>query len=275
MSPDKDSLDSGAADKDAVAGDTEGAIDWEKKAAEFESGVAEAQKSLADFKVEAETNIRRLSSSLQAQSNSRASESETEKKRWEDAYHQEKMSGMEDAEALRYDNARLIQALQDQEVETKQAQIVVGEVNAKQNYIHHFTTLGVPLTKLNTRGSLQELADSGYGGLEALRTSEKTTLEETRQANADQATEIERLRGLTTDPNALAESQGDLKSQRVATLTHGSAGETVRTWEDAMKEASNVTGRPVTEEEEVWRLVEQQILKPTIIPGLENPPTEE
>jgi hypothetical protein len=133
--------------------------------------------------------------------------------------------------------------------------------------------LGIPLANLNTQGSIQELTDSGYAGLEDLRKSEMVQLTETRQALEDQTAEIERLKN-AADPNRLAESQGDLKPDRIATHTHGDAGGQQRTWEDAMAQATAATGRPVTEEEEVWRLVEQKILPSTVIPGLENPPTD-
>lgn len=272
MSPDKDSLASGA---DEVAGDPEGEINWQERAEKAEAGLEEVNQSVEGLKVEQDQNIRRLQSSLTAQGNAQASQSNDEKKRWENAYHEEKMSGMEAEEALRYDNARLAQELTDSQGQTTQAQRQVGEMNAKQNYINHFTTMGVPVAELNRGGTLQELSDSGYKGLEVLRASEATQLAETRLANEKMTAEIEKLKGGTgSDPNALAESQGDLKPTRVATLTHGAAGDNVRTWEDAMKEASNVTGRPVTDEEEVWRLVEQKILPSTVIPGLENPPTE-
>ena len=272
MSPDKDSLTSGA---DEVAGDPEGEINWQERAEKAESDLSEVNQSIEGLKTDQETNIRRLQSSLTAQGNAQASQSNEEKKRWENAYHEEKMSGMEAEEALRYDNARLAQELTDSKGQTVQAQRTVGDMTAKQNYINHFTALGVPIAELNRGGTVQELSDSGYTGLETLRAREQSQLTETRKANEEMTSEIEKLKsGIVSDPNALAESQGDLKATRVATMTHGAAGDNVRTWEDAMKEASNVTGRPVTDEEEVWRLVEQKILPSTVIPGLENPPTD-
>ena len=259
--------------KEPVAGDTEGEIDWQDKAEEFERDLEAAQTNLDNLKTEQDRNIRRIQGTLQNQINAGAATSEQDRRRWENAYHEEKMSGMEEAEALRYDNTRLEDDIQDMETESNQLRGQLQEQTAKTNFIGHFTGLGVGLDTLNTRGSLQELSDSGYTALEALRASELSQLTDTRQAMADQTAEIERLKN-AADPNRLAESLGDKTPDRVATLTHGDAGGGTRTWADALEQATTVTGRPVTEEEEVWRLVEQKILPSTIIPGLENPPTD-
>ena len=274
MSPEQDSLASGADVKDDVAGDPEDTTDWKEKAEGFERDLATASKSIDDLKVEQDRNIRRIQGSLQTQINQREAEIETGSKRWENAYHDEKMSGMEEAEALRYDNSRMSDELATAESTAQELRGQVAEAQAKTNYISHFTGLGVPLAELNTQGSLQELSDSGYVGLDNIRTTEVQQLADTRAALEAQTAEIEQLKN-AADPNRLAEAQGDKKPDRVATHTHGDAGGSDRTWEDAMKEATLRTGRPVTEEEEVWRLVEQKILSPTVIPGLENPPTEE
>ena len=275
MSPEQDSLASGADDlkKVDVAGEPEDTIDWQEKAEEFERDLAAASKSIDDLKVEQDRNIRRLQGTLTTQMNARDATSEADKKRWENAYHDEKMSGMEEAEALRYDNSRMTDELADAETVAQELKGQVAEAQAKTNYISHFTGLGVPLAELNTQGSLQELSDSGYAGLETIRTVEKDQLADTRAALEKQTAEIEALKN-AADPNRLAELEGDKTPDRVATHTHGDAGGDARTWEDAMKQATLVTGRPVTEEEDVWRLVEQKILPSTIIPGLENPPTE-
>ena len=274
MSPEQDSLASGADVKDDVAGDPEDTTDWKEKAEGFERDLATASKSIDDLKVEQDRNIRRIQGTLQTQINARTAEGETDRKRWENAYHDEKMSGMEEAEALRYDNSRMADELADAESTTQTLRGQVAEAQAKTNYISHFTGLGVPLQELNTQGSLQELSDSGYSGLDTIRTAEMKQLTETRAALEAQTAEIEQLKN-AADPNRLAESQGDKVPDRVATHTFGDAGDANRTWEDAMKQATQVTGRPVTEEEEVWRLVEQKILPSTVIPGLENPPMEE
>ena len=275
MSPEKDSLASGAAapKEGDVAGDPEDTINWQEKAEEFERDLETASQNIDTLKTEQDRNIRRIQGTLQSQINARTAETDTDRKRWEDAYHEEKMSGMEEAEALRYDNSRMATELAEAETVATGLRAQAAEAQAKNNYISHFMGLGVDLPSLNTQGSLQELSDSGYVALDIIRTDEKSQLTETREALKAQTLEIETLKN-AADPNKLAESLGDKTPDRVATHTHGDAGASDRTWDDAFKEATVKTGRPVTEEEEVWRLVEQKVLPSTIIPGLEDKPQE-
>jgi len=259
-----------------VGGEAADKVDWAAQAAELKSTLEATQTSLNAMKTENDRNLRRLQSTYQGQINSLSAQSEEEKARWEEAYHREKMAGMEEAEALRYDNSRLSKLVEEREFRMRAIQQQAADAQAAAGYLQQFTALGVPVTSLNTSGSLQDLADSGWNGLQAVRAQERKTITEyDGKLSAIQA-QLDTLKkgSESLDPNAIAQRAGDLTPPNVATLTHGNP--TVpRTELQALEAAAQYFGGVKPTLEQLYRAVETRQLPASVLPGLEGMPLEE
>ena len=267
--------DAVGADGKPVADTTPGQVDWAGKAKELETQLTATQASIDALKSDSDRNVRRLQSTYQQQLNALRSQSEEEKGRWEEAYHSEKMAGMEGDEALRYENSRLAELVRDRETRLEQMQRQAAEAQAAAGYLQKFSILGVPVAKLNVAGSLQELEESGFQALQELRTQDNQRVTEMDGKLNTIQTQLDALRKgeAPLDPNKLAETAGDLKPPKVATHTHGEIASTL-TEAQALTNAEKYFGFKPTLEQ-LYRAVETKQLPPTVLPGLEGMPREE
>jgi hypothetical protein len=262
------------AEEEPVAEETTEEIDWQAKAEMAEKAAAEAQAALDLQQAEAERNTKRLQSSLQAQVNQEKQRARAEQEGWEDRFHKERMATMEETEALRYENALAKQKIEKANQERDQLRIAAQNAQSAASYVQHFTALGVSADRLNTRGNLQELADSGYAALEQQRSVERAELSEREAENERLRKELEAVRGPNADPNALATAQGDLQPPAVATHTPG-ANVGARTEEQALEAARQYFGGEKPTLEQLYSAVEHQRLPASVLPGLEGMPRDQ
>ena len=253
-----------------VAEDPTEEIDWEKQAAENAAALADAESALERQTADAERNTRRLSSSMQSQVNFAKQQAQAEQEGWEDKFHRERMAGMEEAEALRYDNARMAEQVDVAKGQVEELRKAHAQAQAASSYMRHFRSLGVSEDQLNTSGSLQELSDSGYRAVEDLRAQEQRTLAEREDLIGKQEAELNALRGVT-DPNAIPTS--DLNPPAVATHTPGSVS-VPKTEEQALEAAKQWFGGETPTVDMLYRAVESGQLPATVLPGLEGMPKE-
>ena len=253
-----------------VAGETGGSEDLRKKAEELNLKLTEAQSTIDSLKTDSDRNLRRLQGTLQSQVNSLKAQSEEEKRRWEDAFHQEKMSGMEEKEALRYNNTLLEQRVQERETELARISQQAAEAGAAASYLQQFVALGVPMDKLNAQGTLQDLADSGWEGLRQVREQERSLTTQNDAKLAEFQKQLDLLKAGITDPNKLAELQGDKPAQRLANQTGGEARGAQLTELEAVKAAAQYFGGREPSLEELYRAVETKRLPVTVLPGLQG-----
>ena len=244
--------------------------DWQEQAEELKARLDKTTSSVEQLKAESNRNIRRLQSSYTSTINDLTATSDAEKERLEDRYHAERMDGMDEQEALRYENARLAEKLETAARDRDVIQQRATDAASAASYISQFANLGVPQNALNTRGSLQDLADSGWAALANIRTQESMRATESETKLQDIQTQLDALKAAPTDPNALAQSQGDLQPPAVATHTPGDAN-TTRTMHDVAKSLESYFGY-VPSEEEVYRAIETGRLNSTILPGMESLP---
>ena len=259
-----------------VGSETADKVDWASQAAELKRTLDATQTSLDAMKTENDRNLRRLQSTYQGKINSLSAQSDEDKQRWEEAYHREKMAGMEEAEALRYDNSRLSKLVEEREQRMRAIQQQAADAQAAAGYLQQFTALGVPVTRLNTGGSLQDLADSGWTGLQEVRAQERRTVSEYDGKLSAIQTQLDALKkgGEVLDPNQLARSAGDLNPPNVATLIHGNP--TVpRTELQALEAAAQYFNGVKPTLEQLYRAVETRQLPASVLPGLEGMPLEE
>jgi len=183
------------------------------------------------------------------------------------------MATMDEAEALRYETARLQDRLEKRDQELNQMRNAVNEAQSAAAWVSHFTNLGVPASQLNTRGSLQELSDSGYEALEAQRAQERE-----RMAQMEKELETLRTSGPKEDKTPSAEElgrqAGDLTPPNVATHTPG-ARIGARSIEQAREAARPYFGGDKPTEEQLYWAVEHGQLPPSVLPGLEGLPPKE
>ena len=267
---------SGADDlkKDDVVGEPGSEVDWKKNAEELQAKLDTATMEAKTAAADSDRNIRRQSSSLQAQinqANRRADDVETG---WQDKYHQERMSGMEEVDALRYESTLLADELKASRTETAQIRESAEQARSAAGYIQHFSSLGINVDRLNTSGSLQDLADSGYAAEREDRTAEGVKM-------ADYATQVDKLQETVAalqkgepDPNKLATDQGDLKPPDVATPGVTQVTGT-RTMVEALEAAKQYFGGNTPTEEMLYRAVETKQLPASVLPGLEGMPRED
>ena len=262
----------GAVPSKDVAGQPEGdqKVDWAAKAKELTDQLTAAQSNLDSLKTESDRNVRRLQGTLQSQINSIKSQTAEEKQRWEDAYHKEKMAGMEEAEALRYEKTILSQRLQDREEFLAKVQQQTVDAQQAASYLQQFISLGVPVEKLNTRGSLQDLADSGWSGLQEARNLERSVASDYDKKLGDVQKQLDALKAGNADPNRLAEAAGDLPAQRILGPTGADARTGGMTELEAVKAAAQYFGGREPTLEELYRAVERKLLPPSVLPGMQG-----
>jgi DNA repair exonuclease SbcCD ATPase subunit len=243
-------------------------VDWRAQAEELKSKLESTDASLEALKKESDRNIRRMQSSYTQTINQLSARSEEERARLEEQYDAQKMSTMEEGEALRYKNARLAERLEQEAARRAELQERAQDATAKSSYIAQFANLGVPITVLNTNGSLQDLADSGWGALADIRAQERNATVQ----QAERIKEIEKLleeaRAPITDPGKLGESLGDQRPPNVATHTPGDVVGSKNMFE-VQKSLESYFGHVPTEEE-VYRAVETGKLSPTVLPGVDQ-----
>lgn len=260
-------------DKKATGEPAEKETNWEQKAQELEQKLVDAEKSLERREAEHQRNVQRLQSSLTQQVNrERAARTEAEET-WEERYHREKAAGMEEEEALRYENLRLADKLEQTRGEMSQMRAAAEQAQSAASYIRHFTAQGVDASRLDTTGSLQALADSGYAALEDIRAEEKAKLQAQEKQLEEYRQRIEKFEELNPDPNQLAQSKGDLPPPLIAQPGTGSA-QGPRTMLEAREAAKQYFGGNMPTEEQLFRAVETKQLPPQVLPGLETLPKE-
>jgi hypothetical protein len=199
--------------------------------------------------------------------NQLSARSEEERARLEEQYDAQKMSTMEEGEALRYKNARLAERLEQEASRRAELQQRAADATAKSSYISQFANLGVPVTALNVNGSLQDLADSGWGALADIRAQEQSTAVQQAERIKQIEAMLEEAKAPITDPGKLGESLGDRRPPNVATHTPGDvAGEP--SMFEVQKSLESYFGHVPTEEE-VYRAVETGRLSPTVLPGVD------
>ena len=267
MAPEPAPIDD--ASPDAAPGTPEEDTDWKAQAEELREKLEANVQSVEDLKAEGEKNIRRMQSSYTSTLNSLSSRSEEEKASLEDRFNADKLSTMEGEEKLRYENTILAEKLELEAGRRVTLQAKAADAAAAASYVQQFVNLGVPAKALNTNGNLQDLADSGWGALEDIRAQERTL--STDQAERLAAIEKQLAEAkIETDPNALAESKGDLTPPTVATHTPGDVkGE--RSMLEVQKSLENYFGY-IPSEEEVYRAVETGQLAANVLPGLDALP---
>jgi hypothetical protein len=256
------------ADPNAAIGDSENDTDWKAEAEILKASLEDTQKSVESLKAESERNIRRLQSSYTQTINSISSQSDEERQRLQDRYDQEKMAGMEEGEALRYENARLAERLEQEASRRAQIQQRASDAAAAASYVQQFVNLGVPGKALNTTGSLQDLADSGWAALASIRAQESAQASEYQTKLSDIEKQLVELKAAPTDPTKLAESKGDLSPPKVASHTPGSQA-TGKNMYEVQKGLESFFGY-IPSEEEVYRAVETGRLNSSVLPGLDT-----
>jgi len=267
MAPEKAPID---ADPNAAISDKEADTDWKEQAKDLKAQLDKTSASVETLKQESDRNIRRLQSSYTQTINSLNATTDADKARLEDQYHTQKMSGMEESEALRYNNSRLEEKLEQEMATTAQIRQQASDATAAASYVQQFANLGVPANALNTRGSLQDLADSGWGALAEIRAQERTNMTASTEQLATIQAQLDELKANApeTDPNRLAEAKGDLSPPNVATHTPGDASNSKGIHEVA-KSLEGFFGYVPTEED-IYRAVETGRLAPSVLPGLDT-----
>ena len=267
MAPEQAPID--ATPNEASSDDTAD-TDWKKQAEELKAQLDKTSASVETLKQDSDRNIRRLQSSYTQQLNSMSESTSAERDRLENQYHEQKMSGMEESDALRYDNARLAEKLEIEAENTARIRQQASDATAAASYVQQFANLGVPAKALNTRGSLQDLADSGWGALAEIRAQERSNMTASTEQLATIQSQLDELKAAApeTDPNRLAESKGDLSPPNVASHTPGEASNSKGMFEVA-KSLEGFFGYVPTEED-IYRAVETGRLSPTVLPGLDT-----
>ena len=262
---------SASVEADKVVDESEEKVDWEAKAQETANELAESKAALEKQTADSERNLRRQSSSLQTQINAEKAKASQAEGNWADRFHAEKMSGMEEVEAARYNNTLLEEKLAASQAETAQVRTTAQEARSAAGYIQHFQSLGINADRLNTAGSLQDLADSGYAAEREDSVARNTKLTEYEALAEKNAVTIKALQAGDPDPNALAEAKGDLKAERVAS-TSGKTLEGSRTELQAQESAKQYFGGNLPTMEQLYRAVEIGQLPASVLPGLEGMP---
>ena len=248
-------------------------VDWEKKAKELQTSLDDAATAAKSAEAEAERNIRRQSSSLQGQINEEKARADSVHADWRDRFHAEKMSGMEEVDALRYETSLLSEDLKTSQAETATIRTQAESARSASGYIRHFGAMGIQEDRLNTSGTLQELADSGYAAEREDRVAEGVKMTDMAKQVETLTTSLAALTKGELDPNVLATEQGDLKPPAVAvtgvTQVTGS-----RTMAEATEAAKIYFGGNAPTEEMLYRAVETKQLPASVLPGLEGMPRE-
>ena len=261
---------SGAAEE-VVAGKPEEKVDWEVQAKELAEELATAKADSEKAAADNDRNLRRQSSSLQTQINAEKTRANTVEGNWADRFHAEKMSGMEDVEAAKYENTLLGEKLIESRKETAEVRQAAQEARSAAGYIQHFASLGIAADRLNTAGSLQDLADSGYEAEREDRSVRINELEDAQTLAKKQQETISALQAGDPDPNVIAKADGDLDPPRVASVT----GETLpgtRTEMQAREAAKQHFNGELPSMEQLYRAVETKQLPASVLPGLEGMP---
>ena len=248
-------------------------VDWEKKAQELQISLDDAATAAKSAEADAERNIRRQSSSLQGQINEEKARADSVHADWRDRFHAEKMSGMEEVDALRYETSLLTEDLKTSQAETATIRTQAESARSASGYIRHFGAMGIQEDRLNTSGSLQELADSGYAAEREDRVAEGVKMTDMAKQVETLTTSLAALNKGEPDPNVLATEKGDLKPPAVAvtgvTQVTGS-----RTMAEATEAAKIYFGGNAPTEEMLYRAVETKQLPASVLPGLEGMPRE-
>ena len=268
---DTNDLTDAAEASEEVVSESEDKVDWEAKATELSETLAKNKAASEKVAVNNERNLRRQSSSLQNQINTEKARATAVEGNWADRFHAEKMSGMEDAEAARYENTLLEEKLVAARAETSEVRHSAQEARSAAGYIQHFGSLGINPDRLNTSGSLQDLADSGYEAEREDQAGRLVELEDAQALAAKQQETIKALQAGDPDPNAIAESKGDITPPRVAVTT----GETLsgtRTELQAREAAKQYFSGELPTMEQLYRAVETKQLPASVLPGLEGMP---
>ena len=183
------------------------------------------------------------------------------------------MSGMEEVDALRYETTLLAEDLKTSQAETATIRTQAESARSASGYIRHFGAMGIQEDRLNTSGTLQELADSGYAAEREDRVAEGVKMTDMAKQVETLTTSLAALNKGEPDPNVLATEKGDLKPPAVAitgvTQTTGS-----RTMAEATEAAKQYFGGNVPTEEMLYRAVETKALPASVLPGLEGMPRE-
>lgn len=265
----KGTQDVGAEEKDQVADKATDEVDWKEQAEQLKAQLDKTTSSVDSLKAESERNLRRLQSSYTQQINQLTAQTQAERERLEDEFHSERVKGMDEAEALRYENARMAEKLERAAQRQREMQQRAEMAGQAASYVQQFVNLGVPAASLNTTGSLQELADSGWKALADIRTQERSQASEYQEQLSTIQKQLDSLRAEEPDPKKIAESKGDKTPPKVASHTPGQPG--TRTMYDVQKSLESTFGY-IPSEEEVFRAVETGRLPASILPGLEGLP---
>ena len=258
---------------DPVAVNDPDKVDWHKNAEELQTKLDDATAAAKTAATEAERNIRRQSSSLQGQINTEKARADSVHADWRDRFHAEKMSGMEEVDALRYETSLLTEDLKTSQAETATIRTQAEQARSASGYIRHFGAMGIQEDRLNTSGTLQELADSGYAAEREDRIAEGAKMTDMAKQVETLTTSLAALNKGEPDPNVIATEQGDLTPPRVAVVGATQVTGT-RTMVEALEAAKQYFGGTVPSEEMLYRAVETKALPASVLPGLEGMPRE-
>ena len=134
--------------------------------------------------------------------------------------------------------------------------------------------MGINTDRLNTSGSLQDLADSGYRAEREDNDARNVKLTEYEANAAKSAATIKALQAGDPDPNVIATAKGDLEPPNVAS-TSGKTLAGSRTELQAQEAAKQYFGGNLPTMEQLYRAVQLKQLPQSVLPGLEGMPEED
>jgi len=197
-------------------------------------------KKLQEMLNKQEQDIRNIKSTFQRQISEQQRKWDEERKQLQDDLRRAQMASLDDDEKVEFQKNLELERASDWQQRAMDAEQRLQESQALQNYTQFFVEQGVPVSQLIRDQGLDALVNSGWTGVQLLirdLQNKLKTLETPAPAPVTPA---------TTTP---------VRTPISATPAPAGGGPT---WDDLIKRYGSA--------EEVYKLVEEQVLPPSIIP---------
>ena len=205
-------------------------VDWKARFEELDSKFEQVNTKF-------ERDISQLKSSLQKNAAEDKKKWEQEKADYERKLQETQMAGMSESDRKAYQEQMATQRLHQMEDENNRLKMQMTETQQRQGYAQWFIQNGVPIDNLAMSGSVQELVDSGWAAL--------------KKQKDDLEMQLSKVQG--SDKTKPSQSPPNVIQPQGGVPVSGP------TWPELMKKYGG--------QEQVYKLVEQGTLPPSIIPN--------